>query len=205
MTAPIPQDGNLVGSILPPYTSTTFRGTDSSSDYVITSNPNNYALFNDFVLRGNSLVYTWTDPFSNVVSTYTLPKLGTANAIELFSKDNGSGLSTGIYSIVAPGDYRSNTIYSGIQTYGTNGNDVVYGLVGATQNNNLIGGAGDDYLEGGGSGANILSGGSGTNTLIGGTGFNRYKIEVADNGTNTIIANGGDNKVQLLLTSTSFD
>jgi hypothetical protein len=205
MAAPTLQGGNLVGSIASPLTNATFNGTASTLDYITSSNPNNYSFFSDVVQRGTSLIYTVSDPFSNKIATYTLPMLGTSNAIEYVSKDNGSGPSTGIYNFVAPGDYRSNTSYSGIQNYGTNGNDVVYGLLGATQNNNLSGGAGDDTLVGGGDGVSVLSGGSGKNILIGGTGVNRYKIEAADNGTNTITANGSNNIIQVLLTNTSFD
>ena len=204
MAAPIPANGNLVGTIETPYVTRTLTGTSSVADYVVQNNVNNYANFFDLVQRGSSLVYTIVSPFASGTGVYTLPMLGTANSIEFISRDSGSGASTGIFRIVAPGDYRSNTTDFGIQNYGTNGNDVVYGLLGANQVNILTGGAGNDTLVGG-AGTNILTGGSGSNTIIGGTGSNRYRIDVADGGTQTIQASGADNIIQVLLPTTSWD
>jgi hypothetical protein len=204
MAAPIPANGNLVGTITSPYVTSTLQGTNSVADYIVQNNLNNYATFFDFVQRGSSLVYTYTDPYINGTGVYTLPMPGTANSIEYISRDSGGTTSTGIYKIVAPGDYRTNTTDFGIQNYGTNGNDVVYGLLGANQVNVLNGGAGNDTLVGG-AGLNIFTGGSGSNTIIGGTGSNRYKIDVAEGGTQTIQASGADNIIQILLSTTTFD
>ena len=204
MAAPIPVNGNLVGTIQTPFVTSTLNGTSSVADYVAQNNVSNYNNFFDLVQRGTSLTYTITSPFVDGTGVYTLPMLGTANSIEYISRDSGSGATTGIYRIVAPGDYRTNTTDFGIQNYGTNGNDVVYGLLGANQVNILTGGAGNDTLVGG-AGHNVLTGGSGSNTIIGGTGSNRYRIDIADGGTQTIQASGADNVIQVMLSTTTFD
>ncbi len=204
MAAPIPANGNLVGTITAPYVTSTLQGTSSVADYIVLNNSNQYQTFFDFVQRGSSLVYTYTDPFVNGTGVYTLPMLGTANSIEYISRDNGNSAATGIFRIVAPGDYRSNTTDYGIENYGTNGNDVVYGLLGANQANYLNGGAGNDTLVGG-AGLNNFTGGSGSNTYIGGTGINRYRIDVAEGGTHTIEASGANNIIRVMLPTTAFD
>jgi hypothetical protein len=206
MASPAPIDGKLVSTIATPYATTTLQGSTSVADYIIYSNPNSYSFFGDFILNGNNLLFSVTDPFANKSGSYTLPLLGASNAIEYITRDNGdTNFATGVYKIVAPGDYRSITTETGIQVYGTNANDVVYGLVGSTQSNALYGGSGDDTLVSGNSKFAVFDGGSGTNTIVSGSGDNRYKIEVADNGTNIIKAQGGNDIVQVLLPSANVD
>jgi len=81
MSAPVPANGNLITTIAAPYTTSTLRGTNSSSDYVISSNPNAYSIFGDFVQRGNNIVLTVVDPFANKSGSYTFPLLGSAEEL----------------------------------------------------------------------------------------------------------------------------
>ena len=207
MPAPAPTNGRLVTTVAPPYATTSLQGSTVAADYIDYSNPNSYSFFGDFLLRENNIVFTVVDPFANKTGTYTIPLLTESNAIEYISRDNGSSgpFATGVYKIVAPGDYRSNTIETGVQVYGTNANDIVYGLIGSEQSNALYGGAGDDTLVSGNTKFAVFTGGSGTNTYVSGSGENRYKIELVDKGTHIINASGGNDIVQVLLSSSNFD
>ena len=207
MPAPAPTNGRLVTTVAPPYATTSLQGSTVAADYIDYSNPNSYSFFGDFLLRENNIVFTVVDPFANKTGTYTIPLLTESNAIEYISRDNGSSgpFATGVYKIVAPGDYRSNTIETGVQVYGTNANDIVYGLIGSEQSNALYGGAGDDTLVSGNTKFAVFTGGSGTNTYVSGSGDNRYKIELVDKGTHIINASGGNDIVQVLLSSSNFD
>jgi hypothetical protein len=206
MPSPAPVNGNLITTIAAPYTTITLPGTASAADYIDYGNPNSYSFFGDFRQIGSNLVFSIVDPFANKSGTYTIPLLSASNAIEYFGRDNGpTNFATGVYKIAAPGDYRSNTSDSGLQVYGTDTDNVVYGLTGSTQSNALYGGSKNDTLISGNTKFAVFTGGAGSNTYVSGSGDNRYKIEVSDNGTHTIKAQGGNDIVQVLLPSANVD
>ena len=205
MSTLAPANGNLVGTIDNPLRETTFVGTSSSVDYVLLKGSGSYPSFTEFVQRGNNLVFTTIDPALNTEGQYTLPLLGSSTAIEYMSREAGTSTANGPYKLAGPGDYRTNNTDTGLQAFGTNANDTIYGLVGQSQANALYGGPGNDMLVGGNNRFSLFNGGSGTNELISAGGTNRYRIDVADNGNNIIRGQGGNDIVQILLPTISFD